>query len=278
MITRKKPLPQGNLSHYTTIAGLTGILESQTFWASNVSFLNDRRELLHALEAVQGAIKQLSKDVVFLAWEAAIRKVVEQLENGKIPDTYAICFCGDDDNLSQWRGYGGSIQGVCLTFKKKPLRKALVALDAKLYEVAYSKKSTIVKLRDALGGELQDIAELDEIVGFSDEKQRYEEVFKRISLLLPKFKHLGFKDEREWRAVVQRQVDASELNFRPSGNKIVPYIKLKFEEQLPLLSVRVGPGHDQELTAQSLKVFLRSRGYPSVEVKMSEVPFRPGVE
>lgn len=173
----KNPPPK-NLSHYTTISGFTGILEEHTFWASNVSFLNDRRELLHALEAVQGAIKQLSKNANFVAWEYSIREVVQQLENGKTPDTYAICFCRDDDNLSQWRGYGGNVQGVCLTFMREPLRKALVAHEAKLYEVAYSKKSTIAKLRDALGGELEDIAELDEILGFSNEKQRYDEVFK----------------------------------------------------------------------------------------------------
>lgn len=274
----KKVAVPGTLSHYTTIGGFTGILGKDTFRASNVSFLNDRRELLHALEAVQGAIKQLSKHTNFLAWEAVIRKVVAQLENGKIPDTYAICFCRDDDNLSQWRGYGGNVQGVCLTFKKEPLRRAFRELDARLYEVAYSNKSTIAKLRDALGDELEDIAELDEIVGFSGEKEKYAEMFKRISLLLPKFKHLGFKDEREWRAVVQRQIDATELKFRPSGNKIVPYIELKFEKKLPLTSVRVGPGHDQELTIQSLNVFLKSRGYPDVEIKKSEVPFRPGVE
>jgi hypothetical protein len=38
-----------SLTHYTDLRGMMGIIESKQIWASNVSFLNDRRELLHGL-------------------------------------------------------------------------------------------------------------------------------------------------------------------------------------------------------------------------------------
>lgn len=49
------------ISHYTNLSGLMGMLESGQMWASNVSFLNDRRELQHGLEASLKAIRSFTK-------------------------------------------------------------------------------------------------------------------------------------------------------------------------------------------------------------------------
>jgi len=146
--------------------------------------------------------------------------------------------------------------------------------EAKLYRVTYARISTASKLRDALAGELADIAELDEILGESDEERRYQDLLSRVSALLPKFKHLGFRDEREWRFVVQRKQKGDELSFRVSGNKMVPYIMIGMgANPLPIKSIRVGPGTDQQLTARSLEEFLKAKGY-GIKVQLSEVPFR----
>ena len=41
-----------NLYHYTSWAGLQGILASQSMWASNIRYLNDQSELLLAREPI----------------------------------------------------------------------------------------------------------------------------------------------------------------------------------------------------------------------------------
>ncbi len=103
----------------------------------------------------------------------------------------------------------------------------------------------------------------------------YNELVSRVSGLLPRFKHWGFRDEQEWRFVLQKKVMKEELSFRISENKMVPYIVIgNAKEPLPIKSVRVGPGSDQELTAKSIKAFLDAHGY-NVKVKTSDVPFRP---
>jgi hypothetical protein len=94
-----------SLAHYTNLAGLHGILESGQLWASNVAFLNDREELLHGVKCASRALSSILKDRKLEHWLDAIRKVVHQIEEGRLPNTYAVCFCEKSDLLSQWRGY-----------------------------------------------------------------------------------------------------------------------------------------------------------------------------
>lgn len=274
MAANDEKRPPKFLSHYTTLDGLKGIIESGSLWASNASYLNDKAELTHALAASKTAISLLSSKKALKAWAPMLEKVFEELSDGQKSDTYVACFCGDDDNLSQWRGYSGTVQGVSITFDRTALTRRFKNDAAKLYKVTYAKLSTASRLRDALAGELGDIAELDEILGASSEAARYNELLSRVSALLPKFKHLGFKDEREWRFVVQKKLTGDEVLFRVSENKMVPYMIIgKRSEPLPITSVRVGPGTDQELTARSLHEFLKAKKY-NVRVKISNVPFR----
>lgn len=266
--------PPKSLSHYTSISGLMGIVTSQRLWASNASFLNDRSELLHALNAARTAIEKLSSSKTLARWAPTLQRVVKELEDGKIPDTYVACFCGNADNLSQWRGYSGPEQGVSVTFDRRRLADRLQSDGAKLYRVTYAKITTPTKLRDALRGEFADLADFDDL-GEMAEARSYDEIFRRVSSLLPKFKHYGFRDEREWRFVVQQPAQACELKFRAGLNRVVPYIEVGVRDApLPITSVTVGPGNDQTLTAQSLKTFLRCHGHEEVAVDLSDIPFR----
>lgn len=70
--------------HYTSLEVLFNILDNDAFWASNVRFSNDSME----------------------------EKMLDKASC--IKDDYIICFCSENDVLSQWRGYcyngGGSIK------------------------------------------------------------------------------------------------------------------------------------------------------------------------
>lgn len=270
----KRQKPPAKLSHYTTLSGLEGIVRTKSLWASNASFLNDKAELTHALNASKKAIKLLSSEKALRAWGPAIETAFDELKRGLQAQSYVACFCSDDDNLSQWRGYGGAVQGVSLTFQQAALTKRLRKDSAHLQHVVYAKLSTAQKLRDALEAELRDIAELEEALGASDEEEQQADIMARISRLLPKFKHLGFRDEREWRYVVQKYIPPSRMQFRVLHNKIVPYIEIGASDtRLPISSIRIGPGTDQELTSRSVEAFMKALGY-DVEITLSEVPFR----
>lgn len=62
--------------HYTSLPVLFNILEGNELWAANVRFSND-----------------------------AMEERILKLDNLSMRDDYIICFCAENDKLSQWRGY-----------------------------------------------------------------------------------------------------------------------------------------------------------------------------
>ncbi|HEX7893396.1 MAG TPA: DUF2971 domain-containing protein [Terriglobales bacterium] len=251
-----------------------GIVESKGFWASNASFLNDRKELVHGLEGAERAIVKL-KNIVNPELHRLLPSVIQEIKDGSLPATYVTCFCEKVDLLSQWRGYGGSEQGISIQFPREILEKRLIREKAKLAKVIYSDLSTVSKVRDALAEEMKDLLEWERTLGGQSDDERKAGVFEIVSRLLPRFKHLGFVDEREWRFVVQRPVEAGNLLFRAKGAVIAPYIILSVGgAKLPMQSVTIGPGREMDLTRASVRMFLDQRGYENVPVKLSRVPFR----
>lgn len=271
-----RPLP-ANLTHFTTLDGLMGIVESGEIWLSNVSFLNDRRELLYGLEEVEKVVKRYTSRKTYLEWHKPLAKVLRRLRKGRIPNTYAGCFCEQSDVLSQWRGYGGSVQGVAITFKRTRLNEALENSKAALFPVIYGKLKTASQITQELSERLE---ELEELTPHEDasEDEKDKKAHSIVSALLPQFKHYGFRDEREWRIVVQQNTLRSTVCFRSNANVLVPYIKFKLgpDGAVPIHYVRIGPGREQELTKRSVELYLKSQGYDKIEVRLSDVPYRLG--
>jgi hypothetical protein len=263
------------LTHYTNLDGFIGIIDSGELWASNASFLNDRRELIHGLEASVEAVQKLASKA-YRTWKPILDDAVNDLSHGKIPDTYVLCFCSHKDALSQWRAYGGGEQGVGMIFDRVELSKRLRRDKARLMRVLYGSVTTADKMSAELKREIDDFDEFEALVGGADGDDRRKDAYSILSRLIPQFKHIGFSDEREWRYVVQRSGDQTDVCFRRKGNVVVPYIRLARGAiaKLPLLEVIVGPGRDPELTTKSIKLYLKSKGYENSKVITSRVPFR----
>jgi hypothetical protein len=127
------------------------------------------------------------------------------------------------------------------------------------------------------------------------------------------FKHPAFAEEREWRLIklVDRQelqllgsrasrermgemgvnvpsppgganAEGLDVSFRASPSGLVPYLQLSLRERaglfvgrLPLWQVIQGPTQHPDLSLESLKMYLDSRGYNfPTEVKASRIPLR----
>lgn len=252
-----------------------GIVDNGEIWLSNVSFLNDRRELLYGLDATAKVAKEFSSDEAYQEWHKPLNRVLARLKAGKIPNTYAACFCEKSDILSQWRGYGGSEQGVAIVFNRKGLLDTLENSKATLFPVVYGQLKTADQITKELSEKLDDIEEAAKREEYSD-VEKEKEAYSVVCGLLPQFKHIGFADEREWRIVVQQNTLRPTVSFRANSNVMVPYLKLKLSESspLPIDYVRVGPGREQELTKRSVALYLESKGYNKIEVRVSNVPFR----
>lgn len=262
--------PPEHLVHYTTLSGLLGIVSDKAIHASNVSYLNDKRELTHALEESLEVLTTVAKGADSL-WRPALEAAEKRISDGELPPTYAACFCKEPDLLSQWRGYGGE-QGVSIVFDRSRLEQAFVHTGAVLRRVFYTKVSTRQKVAELLEQQLRTLRDLDRMIDL-EPRERADYAFRAISELLPRFKHRGFLEEAEWRFVSQ-EARENDVKYRVRGHALLPYIALAaIEAPLPILKVIVGPGREPAFTRKSVEHFLRAKGYTCPVVK-SRVPYR----
>jgi hypothetical protein len=269
-------VPPKLLTHFTTIPGLLGIIENNEFWVSNVSFLNDRAELVHGISVAEKVLV-----AEFLAQEAVkgagvrdrILSVIEDLKISKLPNTYAACFCKRDDLLSQWRGYGGREQGVSITLKGSWLRQLAEDNGGRLIEVIYDRERAAQRFKKVIDSEVFDW-EIEDLIGQEPSPTFTEAFIKKVAELAPRFKDDGFQEENEWRIVIQRDDESAPLRFRVNDGVIVPYLTVRSREPLPIDHVIVGPGKNQDLCIKSLQMFLKAKGFSDVAVVPSKVPYR----
>jgi hypothetical protein len=147
--------------HYTTIAGLTGIIESQTLWATNYAYLNDAEEIRYFSEplrrvfldpVIESVLTEFGPvhDRTFqklLDGEGGMAKLKEKETKTLLDSIYEFLHGGDKDPpiaepfissfcaatnekerehglLSQWRGYSVD-GGYVIAFDTKEIEKLL---------------------------------------------------------------------------------------------------------------------------------------------------------
>ncbi len=179
------------LYHYTSQAGLLGILASDRIWATDIYTLNDWTEfrLLFTSASMQlladafnsglpddidADAKQMMMDRVLA--ERNFPKLLEIIKadppNGERDGVFVCSFTAAGDLLSQWRGYSYSSQGFSLGFDTTLLKKQLGALHTpatptELVECVYDEAKIREHIHD-LGRKAAD--------GFRELKERNETV------------------------------------------------------------------------------------------------------
>jgi hypothetical protein len=109
--------PPDALYHYTTQAGLIGIIRGSEIWATHTQYLNDRREYVHAVGLVRDAIN----DRLQSAKDAVIKSILGEMIGRVSHDlaTINVCVCSlseDGDSLSQWRAHCEPMAGYAIGF------------------------------------------------------------------------------------------------------------------------------------------------------------------
>ena len=95
------PTPTTMLSHYTSREVFWKIMESETLLARHVKFSNDIQENEIGMKKICDAMEKQGKKAV---------------NNDTLP--FMICFCGQRDLLSQWRGYAKEGIEIVFDFSK----------------------------------------------------------------------------------------------------------------------------------------------------------------
>ena len=290
------------LHHYTTFSGLSGIIRSKTLWATHFSNLNDTSEVLLLRNSLMQAVansylgyiiirqgtNSLFRDFIIqhgghssVATSDAsslIHILYERIFENSLAEPFIASFCSHADDqsyeqenglLSQWRGYGND-GGFCIVFDTAALVTLLEAefnafnwVQLTIAPVCYAIDDISIKtIFPAL---------LEQCVRFyartADGQNPIPDDESLTSLFISgatRFKHQGFREEREVRVVAvpaTSKMLASELSKHPEYGspdrwkhvhvrdvKRIRYIALfdTLKATLPIKRVIVGPSRNQD--------------------------------
>lgn len=112
-----------------------------------------------------------------------------------------------------------------------------------------------------------------------------EQAFQSFVSCITRYKHQGFKEEKEVRIaaiLLDSNFDETtrmekERKFRQRDGKLIPYIELFRNpgQELPIKRIIVGPHKDKECRAEALRIMLRIKGRTDIKVTVSDIPFIP---
>lgn len=277
------------LYHYTTAAGLQGILETKRIWATELRFLNDERELQFGIDLLAA---ELQRQVAERDTRQSLPKIIEVLSVHRILRHYFVaCFCEQGDLLSQWRGYA-SPGGYALGFAVEEC--GLPEWAVRFLPVVYDRPSA----QSMASGWASATADrflhvFDErldaaITGPSPQptvaqliKEFGHDRFDEMEAIAAALKDPSFSEEREWRIIAESHPQAAgdrEVLFRAGSLGPTPYISVPMSpdrDSLPLREVIVGPGPNSRARAEAVRMLLWKHGYHEVSVVTSKVPYRP---
>lgn len=283
------------LWHYTTAAGLMGIVETDRLWATDTRFLNDSQEISYGMQLARRTLAEFdvtglqgatSRFVAGLADPQ--RRVLESFADRHLR-VFVACFCGDGDLLSQWRGYAGrdSAGGYALGFTPPgPLpawpQAAPGGHGLVLRRVIYDPVEQTARCKDLFAALIPildaDPTDLERQNAFG--RHLVDGVVEFASFA----KHPAFEEEHEWRIAYVTANDPSPLpvRHRPSGGHVVPFVELEIpagvgvnHSSLPVSDVNCGPCLEPGLKRRGVESFLESAlGEHGIRVNGSLTPLR----
>jgi hypothetical protein len=280
-------IPRETLYHYTTFAGLVGIVNSQLLWASDIRYMNDSAELKHTADLIRMEISQritaghpkpnlLNQ---FLEW------VTHRITNGHM--LFAASFRSNGNLLSQWRGYSKLGKGVSLGFNPSYILKCAREQSFQIGKCIYNsadQRRLIKQVVDSVEvlaqahHENKDIPEKNDPQSYYNVFEKIETDLLRIAAIL---KHPSFQEEEEWRIVSPALTDyvTSPVLFREGTSMLVPYVEFKLlhakDKPVALEHIFLGPTPNINISMNSLTMFLAKNGAnPEKGITYCEIPFR----
>jgi hypothetical protein len=296
--------PQKWLYHYTTDAGLLGILSEQAIHATHFRFLNDRSERDYGWDFIKGELNAALENSSSMGDQAAVDAVhfISTIGTMAFIDAlYLCCFSLRGDDLSQWRGYGEpGTDRYCIRFGRIALRDTLMpekvlgeqrASTSRWLTLIYDKKKQQSEAKKAVEKAVESVVTAEQRgkelakagkVAINPDLIKVSAVMNLLTTAAS-FKNPSFESEREVRYATTLAEGEETVAFKVGGGHLKPYIELKDiyvtlgEEKrkhlLPVTEITVLPGHSPEQAIAAAKILLRKAGYAGVDVKRSKIPY-----
>jgi hypothetical protein len=277
--------PRQTLYHYTGIGSLMGMDKSNSLWASNIYYLNDSKEIVHACEALENVLrprfvfddKQDPENVFleqFQAW-------VNDCKNTNF-NIFIFSLSEEPSLLSQWRSYTPHGKGVSIGISPETLTNIKNHANLRFAKCLYENHEQ----EEALGSLIEKmlITFRRELPNIDTSKAHPSQCYHAflegfrgdVLQVLSIIKHRAFKEEKEWRLISQYypKYTIPEIKFREGASMIIPYIELSLGESNPKFeNIILGPSPHQNLSMQALSMYLSNRRVCNY-VENCSIPYR----
>lgn len=272
--------PEETLYHYTTFKGFLGIVDSGVLWASDLRYMNDSAELLHAADLMREEVKILIANGH--EHPSLLTQLLEWMEY-RVSDghmVFAASFRSNGNLLSQWRGYSSVGKGVSLGFHPQYVTQCARQQGFQVGRCIYDSEAQRQIIRTILAGIVQ-LAEENPQVTANDYRALFEKVEGDLLRIASILKHPSFQEEEEWRIVSPAIADytSNQVHFREGTSMLVPFSEFHLfplnGRSVPLEHMFLGPTPNAKISMHSLQMFLRKHAIePTQGADYCEIPFR----
>jgi hypothetical protein len=244
------------LYHYTSAAGLLGVLQNKSLLASDRHFLNDRTEVSQGRDRATKVIRKDLQKRQETAVAPVMKKTCELINYDDGARHFIFSMSERDDDLSQWRGYANEGDGYTIGLDGTAILESATPSDSYGFNrVSYSGyqfdqsvreiTSQFSTLFETRGGEVDDVAGC---------------LSAAIEAAACYHKHTSFRYEREWRIVNYAYPPYEEVEVRESSGRIIPFIRLPLrvdEVHIPIRRIGIGPSVRNPNVATAIKDLCR---------------------
>ena len=278
--------PNAILYHYTSPAGLLGILNSSTLWMSDSDFLNDSSEsdyfydVYHKATPSEGETRK--EDFfrftagMFSYYHSSMFSSPRQTA-GRVKETrYILSMSLDRDNLNLWSYYTKNANSVGYSIGiKEDLFKYLRREDEDESllsgKVIYDSEKQMRLLGELYQDYWEQYATLKHTYQREYLYRKMEDNIVRYSVFM---KNPLFAHENEYRVAVVRLGSNSTQQrlFREMNGAFIPYITQSIDLR-DIVEIGISPTHRTEFVTRSLRELLEAKGIDANPYN-SEVPLR----
>jgi hypothetical protein len=276
------------LYHYTDAAGLLGILSSRKIFATHPRHLNDRNEFILGEGIIEeelqrhGAQFNNSKERLFMDHFLPFH----QTHKLSVRGVFVTSLTKNDDQLSQWRGYGGRGMGCAIGFKsiprpdpnsrESPLTVSLMSCQYDAQTFREMVRQQIKRMVDGFSRYCETYAKTpDDLAEFAGAAAAAG--ISQLLDLAARLKHHAFREEDEWRLVAVVNEPHKPIKFRATPRGVVSYVEVdlaKDGELIDLHGVVSGPSQEKEVATPAARLLLEELLYDPNLVRESDAPFR----
>lgn len=267
--------------HYTTPAGLKGILENEEIYFTDSGFLNDSSEKKLVLQAFEEVLNEVS-DKFESAFAGSLRQGYGDFENLCAAKThYVFSASCNPDSLSMWNYYakGNAFEGYNIGLNPFALVERLNLQNKGCFfgRVIYDKNEMKQKIKavilncNTLWNKYEAEEDRSRILAFIFESLIYLAIF---------YKKECFRHEDEYRFVISvPDNDSDGLEFRIIRGCLIPYISIQYraEGHFTLIqSINISPLLKSDLYKLGVERLLLKLGYDTdkISIGTSAIPVR----